>query len=184
MSQGKPSTDERNGMAKLNDKQRKFIDEYMKDHNASQAALRAGYSKTSHTEIGAQLLCKTHVKDEISRRQKISATQHSNLRDKVIKELAILAFSDMADYGSWNQSGFDVTDSGQVDPDKRRAISEVDMREDNSGVKMKIKKESKIKALELLGKHFGIFEDKREADEIEPFVIHFKDGDKIKLGHK
>ena len=54
-------------MAELNEKQQRFVEEYMIDLNATQAAIRAGYSVKNAASIGAQLLKKTQVQRAIAR---------------------------------------------------------------------------------------------------------------------
>lgn len=55
-------------MAKLTDKQRRFIDEYLIDLNATQAAIRAGYSHRTAQEQSARLLSNVMVRAEISKK--------------------------------------------------------------------------------------------------------------------
>ena len=59
-------------MAKLNEKQRRFVDEYLIDLNATQAAIRAGYSVKTANEQGSQLLAKLSIQSEISRKDRKS----------------------------------------------------------------------------------------------------------------
>ena len=54
--------------SELNDKQRVFVSEYLKDFNAAQAAIRSGYSKKTAPVIGAQNLLKLNIQTEISTR--------------------------------------------------------------------------------------------------------------------
>lgn len=103
----------------MTDKQRRFVDEYMVDLNATQAAIRAGYSPKTAEVIGNQLLKKTLVSNEILKRKaKLSSVANWTAAD-VLKRLARLA------------------DEGYKDSDK-------------------------IKALELIGRHIGMFQDKVE----------------------
>nr|DAY62032.1 MAG TPA: Terminase small subunit [Caudoviricetes sp.] len=64
----------------LTGQQRLFIAEYLKDSNATQAAIRAGYSKKSAEQIGYQLLQKTSVAQIIAQQQKASIVQHAGQR--------------------------------------------------------------------------------------------------------
>lgn len=71
----------------LNNKQRKFIDEYLKDMNATQAAIRAGYSASTAKQQGSRLLTNVDVENEIKRRQAISSNKADKTREQVIKDL-------------------------------------------------------------------------------------------------
>lgn len=76
---------------KLTPKQARFVTEYFKDQNATQAAIRSGYSKKSAGTIAAELLAKTHIKTEIQRRQKISQTNLNITRETQLLELQDIA---------------------------------------------------------------------------------------------
>lgn len=59
-------------MTDLTDKQQRFVDEYLIDLNATQAAIRAGYSEKTADSIGLQLLRKTQVAEAIEEAQNLS----------------------------------------------------------------------------------------------------------------
>ncbi len=85
-------------MEKLTDKQKRFVQEYLVDLNATQAAIRAGYSERNADKIGSELLGKTRVSTAIQlameeRKQRTKITQ-----DMVIEELKKIGFADAADY--------------------------------------------------------------------------------------
>jgi len=106
-------------MAKLTEKQKRFCEEYLIDLNATQSAIRAGYSAKNASRISIELLNKTHVSEYISELMKKQSERTQITSDSVLKELEKVAFSD----------------------------AEITGKE-------------KIKALELLGKHLGMFEKK------------------------
>lgn len=136
---------------KLTPKQMRFVDEYMVDFNATQAAIRAGYkAKTAHV-IGAENLRKPKIAEEIARRQKDLQKRTEVSQDRVVKELARIAFADA--------SVVCVTDFNKLTDDQRAAIQGV--RPTNFGWEIKLC--DKIKALELLGRHIGMFTDKLEV---------------------
>lgn len=133
---------------KLTPKQMRFVDEYMVDFNATQAAIRAGYkAKTAHV-IGAENLRKPKIAEEIARRQKDLQRRTEVSQDRVVKELARIAFADA--------SVVCVTDFDNLTDDQRAAIQGI--RPTNFGWEIKLC--DKIKALELLGRHIGMFNDK------------------------
>ena len=121
---------ERGGDVALTEKQKRFVAEYLVDLNATQAAIRSGYSEKTAEQMGYQLLQKTSVQKAVQiaikdRQQRTEITQ-----DKVLDELGKVAFSEAADY----------TDST-------------------------LKYSNKLRALELLGKHLGMFDGKGAKPE-------------------
>ena len=79
--------------AALNDKQIRFIDEYVLDSNATQAAIRAGYSKKTAKEIGYELLTKPHIRAEVDRRLALLADKCALTAENIIEELKRHAFT-------------------------------------------------------------------------------------------
>ena len=75
----------------LNEKQARFVDEYLIDLNATQAAIRAGYSAKRASEIGYQLLQKTTVQESIAKAMAERSKRTGINQDRVITELAKIA---------------------------------------------------------------------------------------------
>ena len=84
-------------MAKLTDKQKRFVDEYLVDLNATAAAKRAGYSEKSASRIAIELLNKTHVSAEIQKRQAKLRGKLEITQERVLEELAAIAFANGTD---------------------------------------------------------------------------------------
>ena len=81
----------------MNSKEDIFIEEYLKDFNASRACRRAGYSSKNADKIGHQLLGKTRVQEKLrKKREEISKRNDASI-DRVLQELKLLAFSRMGD---------------------------------------------------------------------------------------
>lgn len=118
-------------MAKLTKKQQLFIDEYLIDLNATQAAIRAGYSPESAYSIGEENLKKPEIKSEIDKALAVRSRRTGVNQDRVVQELGGIAF----------------------DPEEKTT--------------------DKLKALELLGKHLGMFIDK--LDITAPVTIEIRD---------
>lgn len=85
------------GRRKLSPRQERFVQEYLVDLNASQAALRAGYSKKNHMSIGAQLLMKTHIKEAIAERKRQLEARAWLTTEKVLADLEELRQRALAD---------------------------------------------------------------------------------------
>lgn len=149
-------------MAKLTEKQKRFVEEYLIDLNATQAAIRAGYSTDSAKEIGHENLTKPHIRacidKEIAERSKRTGVN----QDRVIRELARLAFINATDVINLNQA----TVIENANEDDTAAIASVKVKyiptSEGEGVEREIRLTDKLKALELLGKHLGMFKDKVE----------------------
>lgn len=155
-------------MARLTERQARFVEEYLLDLNATQAAIRAGYSQKSAEKIGHQLLEKTRVREAIAE-GKIRRSQRTEISaDRVILELARIAFSDPREVMEWGPYGVRLKDSASLTEEQAASVAEVS--EGKDGV-MKLKKHDKVKALELLGKHIGIFREKVESENITRIVM-------------
>lgn len=159
-------------MAELTDKQKRFCEEYIIDLNATQAAIRAGYSENSAMEQGYQLLQKTSVSGYIQELIKLRSERTQITADQVIKELAKVGFSNISDYLKVYDREVDLGEDEKGNPqkavirdveifltenvgkDKMAVVSEVKRTKD--GVSLRL--HDKVKALEDLGKHLGIFE--------------------------
>jgi len=135
-------------------KQARFVEEYPVDYNATQAAVRAGYSKKMAGRIGYQLLENPRVRAAIQAAQKERSARLGINADRVIQELAILGFADLAEFVDWGPNGVTLRESSALDKAKRRAIVEVS--ETRFGVKIKLA--DKNSALEKLCRHLGIYD--------------------------
>ena len=154
-------------------RQKRFIQEYLVDLNATQAAIRAGYSKKTASEQGYQLLQKTSVQRAIARAQKKRGDKLEITAARVLQELAIIAFSDISDYETVEPGGAVRIKAFEDMPgNSRRAIASIEeqrtISEPASGEgttiilndKRKFKLWDKLKANELIGRHLGMFNDK------------------------
>lgn len=160
----------------LTPKQRRFVDQYLVDLNATQAALRAGYSEKSAEDIGRQLLRKTPVADAVARRMKDREKRTEITQDKVLRELAKIGFSDIRKIVKWGETelrisdgedgdlmpyhGLALVDSSEVDDDTAAAIAEVSQGREG----LKVKLHDKKGALVEMGRHLGLFIPKGHAD--------------------
>lgn len=154
-------------MAKLTPKQKAFAAEYLVDLNAAAAATRAGYSERTARAKGYVLLqmpeIQSLIQDGMTRRAKrLEITQ-----DQVVQELARIAFFNATRAARVvnNQYGAQVefTDTADLTEDERAAIAGIE--ETKHGIK--VSSYDKIRALELLGRHLGMFDEKRGADKTE-----------------
>ena len=142
-------------VAKLTDKQKRFVDEYLVDLNATAAAKRAGYSEKSASRIAIELLNKTHVSAEIQKRQAKLRGKLEITQERVLEELAAIAFANGTDFATINRNGLvRLVPTDDLPEDKKKAVASI--KEGQYGTEVKL--HDKVKALELLGKHLGVFD--------------------------
>src|SRR3546814_8117 len=95
----------------LTDKQRRFVEEYLVDLNATQAAIRAGYSKKTAASIGEENLRKPDIAKAIQEAQAARSKRTEITQDQVLKELAKIGFADIRKAIRWGgtevQAGVD-----------------------------------------------------------------------------
>lgn len=148
----------------LNPKQLRFIDEYLIDMNAAQAAIRAGYSKKAAKEQGYRLLTNVHIAAALAAKRKELAHSNGITRDRILKEIASYAFADVRKI--FNPEG-GMLDPRNIPDELAPAIASIELTsftppgEDamTEHVK-KVKFWDKPKGIEQLLKHLGLDEDK------------------------
>lgn len=145
-------------MAKLTDKQQRFVEEYLIDLNATQDAIRAGYSVKTADRIGPELLGKTCVLNEIEKAKAERSKRTGVTADRVIKELAKITFVNAKDIIDFKNASI-IEDAND---DDLAVVQSVKIKTSFGNVnteEREIKLADKQKALELLGKHLGMFSD-------------------------
>jgi len=165
-------------MATLNDKQLRFIDEYLVDCNATEAAKRAGYSSRSAHNQAKRLIRHDTIKKEIKRRQEAYSEKCESLKDRAIKELSRICFANMRDVAIWDASGIRVRPStdeglgsgGTITDDAVAAISQITQNDTNAGRSIGVKMHDKVRALELLFKHLGL-DQMSDTEDNEPLPL-------------
>ncbi|MCO7643255.1 terminase small subunit [Pseudomonas sp. S 311-6] len=160
----------------LTAKQRRFVEEYLVDLNATQAAIRAGYSSKTAQEQGSRLLSNVMVAKAIEDAQERRSKRTEITQDAVLRELAKIGFADIRKVARWGnttlQAGVDdegnpttevhhglaLVSSDEIDDDTAAAIAEVS--EGREGLKVKF--HDKKGALVDIGRHLGMFKDRVE----------------------
>ena len=150
-------------MANLTPKQQRFVEEYLIDLNATQAAIRSGYSEKTAAVIGAENLIKPNIAKAIADAEAKREERTQIDSDYVLKRLVEIDQMDVLDI---------MDDDGNVKPLRdwpkiwRQYISNIETisMDDGEGWLKKIKWPDKVKNLELIGKHVsvGAFKDKIE----------------------
>ncbi len=148
-------------------KQKIFADEYLIDLNATRA-YRVAYPSVKKDEVaavnGSKLLRNTKVQEYISERMQERQQRTEVTQDMVVKELAAIAFSRATDYVEIRSNGVCSTvvikPTTDLSDQQIRAIAGI--KEGANGIEIKLN--SKEKALELLGRHLGMWNDKIKVD--------------------
>lgn len=175
----------------LTPKQQRFVEEYLVDLNATQAAIRAGYSPDTARSIGSENLTKPDIMAAIDEAMATRSMRTNITQDQVLRELARIGFVDIRKVVTWTNGadGFNereaeetgevrisianfvmLTPSDQIDVETAAAISEVSQTKDGA---LKVKMHDKRAALVDLGRHLGMFKDKVE--------VTGKDGNPIEI---
>nr|WP_038289860.1 terminase small subunit [Acetivibrio straminisolvens] len=161
----------------MTDKQQRFIEEYLIDLNATQAAIRAGYSPKTAKEIGSENLSKPNIRARIEQAMAERSKRTGINQDRVLRELARIAFVNAADVINFDSA----TIAEGASEDDTAAIASVKVKTiptpDGEGIEREIRLADKLKALELCGKHLGMFNDKVDANVPVTVVINYDYGD-------
>lgn len=143
-------------VAKLTAKQQRFCDEYLIDLNATQAAIRAGYSKKTAYSIGQENLNKPELKKYIEIRMEEKEKALIANQDEVLKYLTAVL-------------------RGESESEEIVVESIGDFRSEARTMKKAPSEKDRLKAAELLGKRYGIYTEKVNLD-VKPVVISGDDG--------
>ena len=151
----------------LTDKQQRFVEEYLTDLNATQAAIRGGYSEKTARQVASENLSKPDIADAIAQAKAERSERTKVTQDRVLEELARLSFSDLRNVMTDKGSLLDPQDWDDATAASIASIEVVtssgDHGEDENGRKIverthKIKTWDKNVALEKLAKHLGMYE--------------------------
>jgi phage terminase small subunit len=163
-SKGKPKPSN----VELTDKQQAFCREYLVDLNATQAAIRAGYSEKTAKSIGQENLTKPDIQAEVQRLMKARADRVEVTADTVLRELLQIATVDLAE--AFDENGR-LKPLHEIPLSVRKAIAGVEVYEEFAGrgedreqigETKKVRFWDKNKALEMLGRHLRLFADRLE----------------------
>lgn len=144
-------------------KQKRFIEEYLIDLNATQAAIRAGYSPDTAKSIGSENLTKPDLQARIAKAMAERSRRTGVNADRVVMELAKIAFVNASDVIDADTA----TLKSDAAPEDTAAIQSVKVKTfGEDGLEREIKMADKLRALELLGKHLGMFKEKVELSGV------------------
>lgn len=160
---------------KLTHQQAKFVEEYLVDLNATQAAIRAGYSAKTAEWIGPKLVTKSHVADAIQAEMEARSKRTLITADRVLAEYAKLAFLDPRKF--YDDKGC-LIPIHELPDDAAACIAGMDVSTERIGkdadgepefaTVRKIKLVDKKGALDSVARHLGMFNDKVRNEMVGP----------------
>jgi phage terminase small subunit len=149
----------------LTDKQKRFCDEYLVDYNATQACIRAGYSAHSAHNEGCRMLTNPKIQKRLTEGKQKLASKLEISTERIRLELARIGMQDVRLFYKEDGSLIPIH---ELSDDAAAAIAGMEVEELTEfidgqkipiGVLKKIKRYDKVKALELLGKDLGMFNE-------------------------
>lgn len=141
-------------------KQKLFVDEYLIDLNATQAAIRAGYSPDTAGSIGGENLKKPEISAAIAKAMAERSRRTGINQDRILQEIAKLALVNIDDVVN--------LETGKIKESAAKedlaCIQSIKIKPTEFGTEREIKFYDKKGSLEMAGKHLGMFKDKLELE--------------------
>jgi phage terminase small subunit len=164
----------RNGALTL--KQSRFVQEYLVDGNATQAAIRAGYSRKTAKSIATENLTKPAVQAALGQVHKDAAHRAGVTHERIMRELSRLAFTRIDEIVSWEGKHITLKDSSELTQDQLAAIVEIISTSGKSGSTLRVKLYSKQTALESLLKCLQALDLEARVAALEDAIGHRRNG--------
>lgn len=163
----------------LTPRQQRFVEEYLCDLNATQAAIRAGYSERAAHVTGARLLRNAKVSAAIAKGREEMSKRTEVTQERVLQEYARIAFADIRDLFVWDEDKAAYVPSKELTADQAAAISAVEAETRHftteagteTTIKLKLKTYDKKGALDSIARHLGMFVDKVEHSGELPILV-------------
>jgi phage terminase small subunit len=144
--------------AGLNPLEERFALAYLVTGNAAEAARRAGLKVVQAKTGGCKMLQRPHVAAFIEAERAASIERTRIDVDRVRREFARIAFTDIADFMAWDEEGnVALRASSDISPDDRAAIVELKVKRGKHGVNARVKLHDKQRALDSLARLMGLY---------------------------
>lgn len=148
-------------------KQKRFVEEYLIDLNATQAAIRAGYSPDTAKSIGSENLSKPDISAAVAKAMAERSKRTGINQDRVLQELARIGFARITDV----MDPATAKIKEDASDDDLACIQSVKIKPNEWGTEREVKLCDKKAALELIGRHLGMWNDKLDLKGVEGVVI-------------
>lgn len=149
-------------------RQKRFVHEYiLQPNNAKLAAIRAGYAPKCAASQACDLLARPYIKRAVEEGMKEDTEAMGITRERVLQELALIAFANLKDIVSQNEDGDTTVDLASLSKGNTAALTELNVTttKGKTTVKsVKVKLADKIAALERIGKHLGMFKEQVDVN--------------------
>lgn len=165
-----------------------FVNEYVQDFNGARSYIAAGYSENGASAGASRLLANVKIRQAVEALIQKRCDELAISKEKVLRELALLGFSNMRDYLKATPDGELILDFSKLTRDQAAAIQEI--REDKTGgtgdgerkqvLRTTFRLADKRASLELLGKHLGMFEEKLHVTGLEGLADRLAEARKSK----
>lgn len=152
----------------LTARQQVFVEEYLVDLNATQAAIRAGYSNRTATEMGYENLTKPHVAAAIAAKMAERSARVQLEADTVLRQIKSILTSDIRNYLEYGPGHVALKPSSGLTSEQAACIAEVSETVSQTGNRVRLKFHDKLKALDMASRHLGLYAiEKQELSVIE-----------------
>lgn len=156
----------------LSPKHARFVAEYLKDLNATQAAKRAGYSEKTAKQQGTRLLSYAAIQEAIAKGNRKILSAHGVTAERIISRIEKIAFCDIRKIVEWGPNSVKLKDSSGLSEDEAAMVAEISQIRGS----IKVKRVDQLQALNLLGRYKGLWsEGDSEAsddDEDDDVVVY------------
>lgn len=135
-------------------------------------AIRAGYSKKTARSQGQRLLTNVDIQTQINKQIDDRAKRTEITGDAVLQELAAIGFANMLDFAHWDGRRVKLKSSSQLTRELASKVSELSETPTRYGTSVKFKLHDKLRALEMLAKHLGLFDVTDRSDKTLMQLMH------------
>ncbi len=146
-------------------KQRRFVEEYLMDLNATQAAIRAGYAAKWANTTGSRLLKRPEIRRAVGEAVRAQDDQLGASAERILKEYARIAFASVGEFLHWGPEVVTLKDKILLSQDQQAAVAEIVQSQTRTGKTVRLKLYDKQAALDRLVRYLGLFKDTPAAQE-------------------
>lgn len=152
-------------------KQQKFVEEYLKDLNGTQAAIHAGNSAKTAGQMADKLMKREPVRLALQEAQAPHRESAGIEIAKVLREYSLVGFSNIAGYLTFGPDGVEIKDSATIPREVLAAVAEVTETRTKDGGSIRFKLHNKIAALDSICRVLGFNAADRQESQMPPEEI-------------
>jgi phage terminase small subunit len=160
----------------MKEQHRRFVEEYMKDFDATNAAMRVGYARTSAYANSYRLLRHPEIAAAVERAMAARKKRIGATADRVVEEYARIAFADIRRVFDWDDGGKNLRVKTGLSADDAASIREVERSADGS---VKLKLYDKKASLDALARHLGLFHPRASMEVTRDRTVNGRDAREV-----